>query len=188
MRRTLEDSHLKSIYLVGFSGSGKSTIGPMLARKLRCKYFDTDEIIEKLSGKSIAQIFDSRGEERFRKYETEVIKGLIQKQVQEKVVALGGGAFELMRNRKIIADDGFIIYLSCPIRILQRRLLKTTDRPLLAGKELTGALMYQKIRRIVLKRKPNYQKADLRLSTGSETAGKTTNLISDAIKNLHGNS
>lgn len=186
MKRTLTEFHFRSIYLIGFSGSGKSAIGPMLARKLKCKFFDADDEIEKLARKSISRIFRSRGEKRFRSYETAVINRLAQKSTQEKVVALGGGAFELMRNRRIVAKDGLIVYLSCPIRILQRRLRETSDRPLLGGKEVSGSALYARIRRIVLKRKRNYEKADIRVSTGSNTRDRTVALICVAIASLRG--
>lgn len=188
MQRPLNESHFGSIYLIGFSGSGKSSVGPLLARKLKKEFFDTDAMIEKQTGKSIAQIFRGEGEKKFRSYENAVINRLVQKSGREKVVALGGGAFELVRNRKMIAGDGLIIYLSCPIRILYRRLRDTFDRPLLGGKEVSGAALYENIRRIVLKRKHNYEKADLRLSTGHKTASQTTRLICAAVKNLHGDS
>ena len=109
-----------STVLIGYRGSGKSTIGQKLADHLWQKFADTDQLIMKKAGKTIAEIFQQDGEARFRELESEVIKEVTQ--LQEHVIALGGGAPLREENRRTIKDAGHrVIYLKCePSELLKR--------------------------------------------------------------------
>jgi shikimate kinase len=89
------------IFLLGFMGSGKSTLGKKLANKLNVPFFDLDKIIEEQIGISIAEIFKTKGEEYFRTLETQVLKQLIYKQAKF-VIATGGGAPCFNNNIELI--------------------------------------------------------------------------------------
>jgi shikimate kinase len=130
------------IYMVGFMGSGKSTIGRHLARRLGWNFFDTDEEIEAAEKTTIAQIFTGRGEPEFRRIETEIIRqhvGWIERG-RPAVLALGGGAFVEPLNRQLVGYNGIAVWLDCPFETVQRRVGAATHRPLARDPEALAAL------------------------------------------------
>src|SRR2546426_367574 len=101
-----------SIVLIGYRGSGKSTIGQKLADRLWQDFIDTDQLIIKRAGKSIKEIFEREGEGRFRELESEVVKEAAR--LEDVVISLGGGAILREENRAAIRDGGHkVIYLRC---------------------------------------------------------------------------
>lgn len=163
------DSNKRHIYLIGFSGSGKSSLGPKLAKKLNFGYIDLDDMIESSTMQSISQIFVSRGEGYFRKLESDLIAA-VSRRARPHVVALGGGAFEKATNRRILLATGTVIYLSCSIKELTRRMLHHEDRPMLKEKkERTERSLQTRITDLLTKRKANYMKADITVSTTNRT-------------------
>ena len=162
-----------TVFLIGFSGCGKSTIGPRLARRLKARFYDTDAMIEQRTARKINEIFREDGEATFRALESETIRRLVSRS-QRKVIALGGGAFSHRTNRALIKKSGVVVvYLSCPVRELYRRLQHLSDRPLLDGRPAAGETMRQaKLRRIaelLENRKDAYRQAHLRVSTANKT-------------------
>lgn len=122
---------MKHIILIGFMGSGKSTMGKLLANKLNCPFVDTDHYIEKKEGRSICEIFADDGEEYFRTAETEVVKELLSKK-EKRVIALGGGTPLKEENRAIISNkDAYVIFLKVTASVAYERLKDDTQRPLL---------------------------------------------------------
>ena len=118
----------KHIYLVGFMGSGKSTIGPILAREMKRPFHDLDALIENEQNKTIAAIFDSKGESFFRGLEAH---SLVQSQYLEPcVMALGGGAFVSESNRNFISKHGVSVWLEIPLQLAKTRCEDSPDRPL----------------------------------------------------------
>jgi shikimate kinase len=110
-----------SIVLIGARGSGKSTIGRKLADRLWQSFVDVDEQIVRRAGKTIRDIFEQDGEERFRQHETEVICEVVL--LPEQVVALGGGSLVREENRVALRDNHHkLIYLRCDTRELARRI------------------------------------------------------------------
>jgi len=120
------------LYLVGFMGSGKTTIGKMLAERLGWNFVDIDEDIEASEQRSIADIFDSLGEEAFRRIESEAIKRRVRAVAcgSATVIALGGGAATQPGNVDLIETHGVTIWLSCPFDLVVRRVGKDSSRPL----------------------------------------------------------
>jgi shikimate kinase len=120
------------LYLVGFMGSGKSAVGRLLADELGWFFADIDEDIEKAEGISIAEIFDTRGEEEFRRLEQEALRKRVQEVECGKpmVMALGGGAFADQANRKMLDERGVTIWLDCPFPRICARVEGQTHRPL----------------------------------------------------------
>ncbi len=165
-----------NIFLIGFSGSGKSTVGKLLAKKLSCSFVDIDKLIETKARKTILDIFKSDGENAFRKLEFAVIKNLFAKKTRAKpkVIALGGGAFENRATRLLLAENGISVWLKCSISKIYERLRKHSDRPKLTGKKesLSARRQKQTIRKLLLKRKDNYARADVRVITSDKTANR----------------
>ena len=110
-----------SIGLIGYRGCGKTTVGRRLADRLWQPFADTDEMIVRHAGKSIAEIFQQEGEAAFRDLETQAIREASA--MSETVISLGGGALDREENRKIISEAGLkLIYLRCEPRELLRRI------------------------------------------------------------------
>ncbi len=123
------------IVLTGFSGTGKSAVGPLLAGRLGWKFVDTDEVIEKRAGKRILEIFRDQGEDAFRELETTAIAEAVS--ADKLVLSTGGGAILRAENRRALANAGFIVCLEArPETIFQRLTSRADaeplDRPLLA--------------------------------------------------------
>ena len=130
------------IYVVGFMGAGKSTVGRHLAQRLGWNFFDTDVEIERAEKAAIAKIFEERGEPEFRRIETGVISqhvGWIERG-RPAVLALGGGAFAQPGNRQLLANNGIAVWLDCPFPIVQQRVGRTAHRPLARDAEAFAAL------------------------------------------------
>jgi shikimate kinase len=173
------------IFLIGFSGSGKTTVGAKLAKKMRLAYFDTDDMIERRAGQHIADIFARSGERRFRRLESEMIERICSHDVPPCVVALGGGAFGSSANRKRLLRSGIVIYLSASVRAIYRRLEAQTDRPLLKVRPRANETLRQarlaRISSLLQKRKPNYGRAHIRCST---TEKPTTQIVNELIRQI----
>ncbi len=170
----------EDVYLVGFSGSGKSTVGPKLARQLKVAFYDTDAIIEDRSGVTIERIFKERGERAFRSMEHEVIRELAKRR-DPKVVALGGGALIRRDNRSLVKRGGLMIYLSCSVAEIYRRMKNKRDRPLLriarTGDKNRRQVTIERIRTILDKRLAHYMTADRRLSTSARSVRETVDRL-----------
>jgi shikimate kinase len=127
------------IFLIGFMGSGKSTIAILLAKQLKMKTVDLDGLIEAKMNKSINQIFDEVGEKGFRIIEREVLESL--KDVKNTVVACGGGTPCSRKNIRFLKDNGTVIYLKTYNTDLLKRLSTKSSiaaRPLLQGLSKTA--------------------------------------------------
>jgi len=120
---------MSRIFLIGPMGSGKSTVGKSLARKLQFEFFDSDREIEARCGVDIPTIFEFEGETGFRKREKKVLDELTQ--IKNVVVATGGGAILNRSNRKILRERGHVILLSVDIEEQIRRVSLNRNRPLL---------------------------------------------------------
>ncbi|MCH7689869.1 MAG: shikimate kinase [candidate division Zixibacteria bacterium] len=181
---------LKSnIFLIGFSGSGKSTVGKLLAKKLNCSFVDIDKHIESKSRKTILNIFKTDGEKAFRKLESAAIKNLFAEtaKAKPKVIALGGGAFENRATRQLISENGISVWLRCSISELYERLRKHSDRPKLTDKKNTLSARRPKetIQKLLLERKDNYARADLRVTSSGKTANRVALEIISKLRKIN---
>lgn len=141
--------------------SGKTTLGKQLAEKLHIPFIDLDKAIEQRSGKNISNIFDTEGEDHFRKTEKTVLAEWIKSQ-PHFVMATGGGTPCFSNNMDIMKKNGLVIYLSVGVRELVRRNLAAPEsRPLLRG--LNELEMQSFINNHLAERLPHYKKANLTL-------------------------
>lgn len=130
------------LYLVGFMGSGKSTIGRALAHRLGWNFFDVDDEIEAAERLTIAELFDSRGEPEFRQIEAAILRQHVAwiERGRPAVLALGGGTFIEPVNRELVKGNGIAIWLDCPFETVQRRVAQASHRPLARDPEKFAAL------------------------------------------------
>jgi len=164
---------MKRIFVVGFMGAGKSTVGRALAQRLGWPFVDLDDEIESAEHAKISDIFAERGEPEFRRIETEALRRLLNSP-DSAVIALGGGAFTVAANRELIRDHGPTIWLDCPFEVVQRRVAQFTHRPLARDPE-RFATLYQA-------RREHYARATYRIPVESDDAESTVNAILEALK------
>lgn len=166
------------IFLIGFSGSGKSTVGPILAKRLKARFIDSDAEIERQTKQTIATLFANKGERHFRTLESKLISKLTK--IKEPiVVALGGGAFLNPKNRQKISASGRTAFLSCSVTELYRRLKDQSDRPLLGQ---SRAQKLERIKSLLGRRLRSYQLADMTISTTQRTPNETANWLAKKIR------
>ncbi len=150
------------VYIIGFMASGKSTIGRALAHRIGWSFFDSDEEIEAAEKVAIAEIFNSRGEQEFRRIEHEIIRqhvGWIERG-RPAVLALGGGAYAEPAVRNLLAGNGIAIWLDCPFETVQRRVAQTSHRPLARDQKKFAELYHS--------RREAYCVADIHISIDSD--------------------
>jgi len=146
------------IYLVGYMGCGKSTIGRKVAEILGISFVDLDKYIEERYFKSVPAIFAEEGEERFREKERTSL--LEVSQFENVVVGTGGGAPCFFDNMEVMNNNGVTVYISPDTEVLATRLLKSkTERPLIVGKSHEELISF--INNALLKRAPFYEKAKI---------------------------
>ncbi len=173
------EKNINRIFLIGFMCSGKTITGALLAKRLKLKFKDSDTEIEKIYKKSISAIIKESGLTHFRRIEEKTVKQLIKN--QNTIVAMGGGIMALKKWNKYLKDKGISVYLSCSAKELKRRLLKIENERPLIGK---GGEKEERIKKLLTKRAPYYNKADFRISvtklSPAQTARKIEKLISHA--------
>ena len=160
------------IYLVGFMGSGKSTVGRHLAHRMGWNFFDIDHEIEAAEKTSIADLFEQRGEPEFRRIEAEILRQHVRwiERGRPAVLALGGGTFADEANRHLLAEHGISVWLDCPFETVKRRIaLHSVVRPLARDPEKFAALY--EARRAV------YALADTRVSIECDDPQTTADAI-----------
>ena len=135
------------IYLVGFMGCGKSTVGRLLAERLGWPFVDLDEEIERRSARPIAEMFDRDGEARFRELEHEALSEQLHlaRHGLPRVLALGGGAFAEARNRESMGGEGASIWLDCRLETLWQRVSAESHRPLARDRGRFVALYQERL-------------------------------------------
>lgn len=139
----------RSIFLVGMTASGKTTIGKALAAQLGFPFFDSDRVLEERAGVSIPWIFEFEGESQFRRREALIIDELSQ--MRNIVLATGGGAVMRATTRERLSARGFVVYLIAPINKILERVAEDTSRPLLQHDDPEAV-----IERMALEREPVY--------------------------------
>ncbi|MEW5888614.1 MAG: shikimate kinase [Pseudomonadota bacterium] len=165
-----------NIYFVGMMGSGKTTIGRYLARRLKKRFIDCDQEIEARTGVRIPVIFEIEGEQGFRRREAQVVKEL----TAEKgiVLSTGGGVVLDPENRACLAANGLVVYLSVPPDELYQRTRHDKNRPLLQVADPLG-----KIQELYALRDPLYREiADIVIDGAGKTAFGVARLLEREIR------
>jgi len=164
-----------NLYLVGMMGAGKTTVGRLLARRLKLRFIDCDREIERRCGVAVPLIFDIEGEAGFRARETQAVKELTV--LQNVVLATGGGAVLDPANRSRLAAHGTVVYLCATPEALYERVKHDRNRPLLAtGDPLT------RLRELFIVRDPLYREvADLVVDTGHQSVQALARGILDQL-------
>lgn len=164
---------MSNIVLIGMPASGKTTIGNLLAEKLSdYTLIDTDSLIEKTQGMSISQIFEKYSEDYFRKLEHDTIQMVCSG--KNKIISIGGGAFENPDNRAALLKFGKVFYLKSDLDVLYYRISKDSTRPLL-NKENPKKILEN----LLEKREDNYKKAHFIIDTDTLSTEETVRLIID---------
>ncbi|MEQ7052590.1 shikimate kinase [Paenibacillaceae sp. P-4] len=123
---------MQHIILIGFMGTGKSTVGQEVAKKLGCSFTDLDAAVVALEGRTIPDIFASDGEAYFREQESHVLAGILNSPTRH-VIATGGGIVLQESNRELMRDGGFIVHLAASKETILSRVKRDRNRPLLQG-------------------------------------------------------
>lgn len=125
----------KNIILIGYMGSGKTTVGKSLARLQSAIFTDTDERIEEKQGRTISEIFAGDSEQAFRDMETDYLKELLRLRREGMIISTGGGIPVRRENRELLRELGFVVYLKASPETVYERVKDDTRRPLLQCEE-----------------------------------------------------
>ena len=166
----------RALLLAGMMGSGKTSVGRLLAQRLGWEFIDTDERIETQHALSIAEIFAREGEDAFRAAEHAVLRALPDRRA---VIALGGGAVVSDENRAVLAHKGTLVWLDAPPERLAERSAAGPERPLLAG--LDAAARLERLRELAAARAPAYASAHVRIETGERNPDEVCRCILEAL-------
>ncbi len=176
---TVEDTKLcgvKRVVLTGFMGSGKSTIGKLLAQRLEWSFIDLDLAIEERCGRTVPQIFAEFGENRFRVEESAALLTAIKG--TNAVIALGGGAPETSANRDLLraASETMIIHLDAPFETLQKRCLRQAEKPGATSRPLFSNLEGARAR--YMARRPLYEAlSTIRLNAATQSPPELVEIV-----------
>lgn len=168
-----------NLYLVGMMGSGKTTIGSLIATELGYNFLDTDAVIEQVTKQSISQLFAEVGETEFRQIESQVLAQVCA--YTNLAIATGGGIVTQQKNWSYL-HYGLIVWLDVPVEVLYRRLEADNTRPLLQSEDLLG-----KLQSIFQQRQSLYNQADLHIRIGAtdtalQVAHRVISLIPSVLK------
>ena len=174
----------RRIYLTGFMGSGKSTIGPILANVLGYDFADLDAAVEERAGKPVSRIFAEEGQAAFRALEATMLR---ETGARDKVVvALGGGALTVEDNLQWALANGAVVYLKVSLDALIRRLRRgRLVRPLLlddTGRPLSTADLREKVKVLMDRREPFYERAHVVVEIANQRVGITVDEVVRAVR------
>jgi shikimate kinase len=167
-----------NIYFIGLMGAGKTTVGKNIAKNLGKVFYDTDLVIEQRTGVKVSTIFELEGEAGFRKRESAMIEELSQ--LDDIVMATGGGAVLAPENRDNLKQHGYVIYLRANVHDLWQRMRHDKHRPLLQNVDVRA-----KLEQLYHERNPLYtETASLIVDTGNQPVASILNQIELAFENL----
>lgn len=162
----------RRVVLVGFMGSGKTSVGRLLARRLGFGFEDLDRRIEERAGRSIAQIFRDEGEEAFREREREEARAVSC--LRDRVVAAGGGAFTRPDTRALLQEGALTVWLRCDLDRILARVPADGSRPLAGNRAIMQALLAE--------REPSYRLADVVVDASAGTPREVADRIVGLIE------
>lgn len=160
------------LVLVGFMGAGKSTVGPLVAKHLGFAFVDMDERIEGHAGMPVAELFQARGEEAFRREEERVARELLTR--DRLVVAAGGGAFARPETREVLKRNAVTVYLKCDLDTVLRRVPPDGRRPLAGNRETMSIRLAE--------RESSYREADVTVDASADGAEAVAERVVSAVR------
>ncbi|MFD2612870.1 shikimate kinase [Paenibacillus gansuensis] len=169
-----EERPIKNLVLIGFMGTGKSTVGQLLAEKLEWTFIDSDAALVSREGRSIPDIFSSDGEAYFRNAESRALADILSRNRQ--VVATGGGAVLREENRQLMKGQGMVVALTATAEAIIERVRQDTNRPLLQGD------VEERVTSLLVERQPAYRFADVTIDTTDLSAVSIVEMIAGLIE------
>jgi len=170
-------SRVPIVCLAGFMGSGKTTVGALLARQLAWRFVDLDDRIEEAAGLPIPQIFERLGEASFRQIEAEQLRsalGRAQASKEGTVLALGGGTYAQPGCPEFLRNAGVpVLWMDSPIEVLLARCMTMSGRPLFRDETSFRALLAQRL--------PSYQQADHRVDSSGNPAEVVAEILGRGV-------
>lgn len=170
---------MRNIVLTGFMGTGKSSVGRELARRLGMRLVELDAEIEKAEGTAISEIFSRHGETYFRDRETEMARRFAAG--KNLVISTGGGIVMREENMNALREGGVIVCLSASPETILERTGTSDERPLLQVDDPAGEISV-----LLEKRRPFYEKADIMIDTDAFSPAEIAERIIDEVKTLYG--
>jgi shikimate kinase len=161
------------LFLAGFMGSGKTTVGRLLADEMGWQFIDLDDDIECGAHCTITEVFLKFGEPEFRRLEHNALRARVHRITcgEATVLALGGGAYAEPSNRELLAEAGVTVWLDAPLDLIRKRIESQSHRPLAQDPE--------RFERLYLERQPCYASADYRIAVDSDDPVVTVARIMD---------
>ena len=164
-----------SIFLVGMMGAGKTSVGKLLARRLGKTFYDCDHEVERATGVKVAVIFEIEGEAGFRARESKTLAELVR--YSDAVLATGGGAVLSAENRRLLAENGVVVYLRAAPADLWSRTRQDRNRPL-----LRTANPLARLTELHAERDPLYREvADIIVDTGNQSVGSLAHRLEQQL-------
>ncbi len=167
----------KTIVLVGLMGSGKTSIGKRLAKRLELSFYDSDIEVEQAAGYPIKEIYDIFGEQAFLDGEQRVIKRLLDQPTH--VLATGGGSFAYDPTRKIVKENAISVWLRADIETLVARVSRRSDRPM-----FTDSNHHEVLEKLIAERYPVFEEADVHVQTLDEPTNATVDRVIQAMSDF----
>jgi len=172
----MEKARRGRVFLVGFMGSGKSSVGPHLARELGFRFVDLDAEIERKRGLTVAEIFEQDGEPEFRRLEALALREIGE--MRDVVVATGGGTLTRWESRDFIQRSGTMVWLDAPLDVMLGRCRDGARRPLISTRE--------RMEELLADRAAVYRAADLRVDTSGRDPAQAARFIAERLGGLLG--
>ena len=173
-----------NIYLCGMMGSGKSTVGEKLAKKLSIPFYDLDSIIEEKVSATIPYIFRTKGETFFRNIEKEILIEHLKN--KRGVTALGGGSLQTPELTEIIKENATLVFIEVPLSVLLDRLKSDNSRPMIAAAGNDEKQLHERLLKLIKQREPLYRMAHLHINTGNKNPDELASEIELKIRGKNG--
>ena len=182
-QRSMKHQERKSlIFLTGFMGSGKSTVGPILANTIGFKFIDLDVLIERNENRKISEIFAAEGEQKFRLLERNTLKDILDNSTT--IISLGGGTVTNKETLELVKHYGVLVYLKSDVEHIFQRLRTKSNRPMLRdedGNLLESDVLMKKIETLLNVREKFYNQADIIVTTDDKKVGYTIDELAKKI-------
>lgn len=180
----MEKISAQSVFICGMMGSGKSTVGKILAKQLNVPFQDLDSLIAEESGMTIPEIFEKKGEAGFRSIERNLV--LKESQSSKGVLALGGGSLQNQQVVDQLIASGQLIFLKVSQSVLLDRLSSEQHRPLLKNSKSSRRDLQEKISQLIDERLPFYSQAQIIVEAEGKTPQKIAEELTQKLKDYEG--